>query len=417
MNKCKLVEKESSNSPYLKSNSVLTLNLSHNRTQLIIWTLLCLMPIVGMAVDLVAPSLPSIAKNLQISPALTKDIISIYLFGYAFGNFFTGFLTDALGRQKLLRGALAGFIFSSLLPVFFPNITILLLARLLQGLGIGAMAVIARAVFSDLLPSAKLVKMGVLIGSMFGLGPVIGPAIGGYLQFYFGWQSCFIFFAVIMFIMFITICYIVPETHFNRHTLNINTIKHNLTEVLKNKKFMALVIMTGAVYSLILTFNTIGPFLIQNRLHYSSIFYGHVALLMGLAFLSATFVCRYLLQKREVEQLFLVFVNGFFALSIIIVITGYMFANNIILICIASAIMFFACGFIFPMSMGKGLSLFRHMAGTATATMYLINSLMTSMITFFVSFIQIQHMVTLFWIYLLLLAICFGIFWKLIYSR
>lgn len=76
----------------------MTLVLSEKRTQLIIWTLLCLMPIIGMAVDLIAPSLPAIASGLQIPDQIAKDVISIYLFGYALGNFCTGFLTDALGR-------------------------------------------------------------------------------------------------------------------------------------------------------------------------------------------------------------------------------------------------------------------------------------------------------------------------------
>lgn len=92
-------------------------------------------------------------------------------------------------------------------------------------------------------------------------------------------------------------------------------------------------------------------------------FFGHIALLMGIAFLLATFICRYLLQTRTVEQLFLVFINGFFGYAVLAVIMGHILGNSSILIGIVSAVMFFACGFIFPMSMGKGLSSFRHIAG------------------------------------------------------
>jgi len=98
--------------------------LSEHRRKLIIRTLLCLMPIVGMAVDLIAPSLPAIADSLNISSATTKNIITIYLLGYALGNFLTGFLTDALGRQNLIRIGLVGFIFASLLPIISPYIIV-----------------------------------------------------------------------------------------------------------------------------------------------------------------------------------------------------------------------------------------------------------------------------------------------------
>lgn len=393
------------------------LNLSEKQVSRIFIVLLCLMPIIGMAVDLVAPSLPAIASSLNVSSGLVKDIISLYLLGYALGNFFTGFLTDAYGRQKLLRIGLVGFVIASLLPVIFPNITILLLARFLQGVMIGAVAVVNRAIFSDILPPEKLIRLGVLLGSMFGLGPVVGPLIGGYLQFYFGWQACFIFFAVVLSILALAIFKIVPETHFNRHQLNLSTIRNNLYEVTSHKKFMALVIMMGAAYSLIITFNTVGPFLIQTKMHYSPIFFGHLALWMGVAFLSATLICRYLLKFYKVEQIFIVTINVFFCIAVLALLAGYVLGNSIILIAIISAVMFFACGFTFPMSMGKGLSLFRHIAGTATAAMYLVNILMTSLTAFILSFLNVESAVFLFWIYALLMAICVIAYWLMIHEH
>ena len=392
-------------------------NLSQKQTKVITWVLLCLIPIVGMAVDLVAPSLPAISNDLNVSDGIAKDVISLYLLGYAFGNFFTGFLTDAWGRQKLLRLGLIGFVIASLLPVIFKNIEILLFARLAQGLTIGCVAVVTRATLSDILPSSELTRLGVLIGSMFGLGPVIGPVIGGYLQFYLGYQACFSFFAIIAFIGFIVVFFIVPETHFNRHPLKIKTIRHNLMEVLTHKHFMGLVIIMGSVYSLVIAFNTIGPFLIQTKLHYTPVYFGRVALLMGLIFLLTTFVSRYLLSKFQVGQIFLIIINLVFILSILAVLASYIFDKNIVFICSVSGVMFSTCGFLFPMSMGKGLSLFRHIAGTATATMYLINILITSLTSFILSFIDIKSAVPMMWTYLCLISICIMIYWVAIHQK
>ena len=394
-----------------------TVIISDKRIKLISITLLCLMPILGMAVDLIAPSLPSIANNLDASSSSAKNVITLYLLGYALGNFFSGILTDSLGRKILIRLGILGFVIASLLPVIFPNIAMMLFARLLQGITIGTVAVVARATFSDILPPKKLIKMGILIGSMFGIGPVVGPLIGGYLQFYFGWQSCFIFFAITMFLGFISVFFIVPETHTNLHPLNIKKVKSNLFEIISNQKFMGMIIIMGAVYSLMITFNTLGPFLIQTKLHYSPVFFGHLALYMGLAFLFATFICRYLLKHFSVEKLCLILINSFSIISILSLIISYFFNNNIILISIFSAIMFFACGFLFPMSMGKGISLFRHIAGTATAIMYLINILMTSLTAFLLSFIEIQNGFSLMLIYLSLMIICVISYWKFVHNK
>ncbi len=79
------------------------MSISQKQTSVIVLVLLSINPIIGMAVDLVSPSLPAITLSLNISAKVAKDVISIYLLGYALGNFSMGFLTDALGRQTLIR--------------------------------------------------------------------------------------------------------------------------------------------------------------------------------------------------------------------------------------------------------------------------------------------------------------------------
>lgn len=390
--------------------------LSPIKIRIILSALLLVMPIIGMAVDLIAPSLPAIATGLRVNNSLAKNIISLYLLGYGLGNFITGFLTDALGRKKILRSGLIIFVTASLLPVLWPEIKVVLLARLFQGLSIGAVAVIIRAIFSDLLSGQQLVKWGILLGTMFGLGPITGPLIGGYLQFYFGWQACFLFFALILFFLSILLFILIPETHLNRHSLRLKKIKQDMLRLGKNKSFMGLTLITGVIYSLIISFNTVGPFLIQNTLHYSALFFGHLALIMGLSFLMATFTCQYLLRHLSVQQIIRIFIHVFLLIISIALVLSYVINNNIILLGVVSSIMFFACGLIFPMSVGKALSLFRDIAGSATAMMYLINILMTSLSAFILSFIHISTVASLFWIYFILLVFGVVFYWG-IFSR
>ncbi len=394
-----------------------TTNLTPKKIQWIVWSLLSLMPIIGMAVDLISPSLPAIAHGLQAQAYTAKSAISIYLLGYALGNFITGFLADALGRQKLLRLSLLAFFIVSIMPVIFPNIEVLLLSRLLQGLTLGAVAVLNKTIFSDILPPEKIIRLGVLIGTMWGIGPIIGPIIGGYLQFYFGWQAGFYFFSVLGLISFIAIFFIIPETHANQHPLNFTTIKNNIIEVMQHRIFMSLVILMGCAYSLIIIFNTMGPFLIQNTLHYSPVFFGHIAFWMGTLFLLATLYCRYLLKIYTVEKIYFVTLNVFFFIAILSLIGSYFFDKSLTLLVATSACMYFACGFIFPMSMGKGVSLFRHISGAASAIMYLINMLITSFASFVAGFIHTQNIIPMLWLYTALLFICFLIYWKVINAR
>lgn len=391
------------------------LSLSPKHTKAIVWVLMFIMPIIGMAVDLVTPSLPAISHGLDISAGLTKSVVSLYLFGYAFGNLFTGSLTDAYGRRLILRVMLFGFVLMSLLPVFFPTIHVLLAARFLQGITLGASSVILRSIFSDILPPEKLVPLGAVLATMWGLGPIIGPFIGGYLQFYFGWQSGFVFFAIVAGLMWLLVMLVIPETHYHRQPLNLVTIKRSFKEVLSHKLFMSMILLMGLVYSLIISFNTLGPFFIQVQLQHTSIYFGHFALSMGIVFLLSTFLCKFLLKHMEAKKLFLISINFFFAIMLTGLFVSFILPYSIPLTAIISGAAFVACGLIFPTAMGVGMSLFRHIAGTATAIMFFFNIFITSLSAFIASFIHIDSTTMLFTIYVALMFFCFIIYWGLIH--
>lgn len=394
-----------------------TLKLTERKTQQIVWTILFCGIIIGMAIDLIAPSLPAIAVNLHVTNNIAKNAISIYLLGYGLGNFFIGFITDALGRRNLLRAGLLAFLIVSLIPPIFNTIQALLLARFLQGCTLGAIGILARVILSDVLSSEKLVRAGTILGTVWGLGPVFGPIIGGYLQVYFGWQAGFYFFALLAFITFTLVFSVIPETHFNRVPLNIKTIKKNLADIITNRSFMALVILMGLSYALIISFNTAGPFLIQSSLNYSPVFFGHLALWLGIGFLIGTFFCRYFLKKYKVEKLFHLVINLFFFIICLATMASYFFEKNILLIGLCSAFMYFCCGFIFPLSMGQGLSLYRHISGTASAAMYLVNILLASLIGYLVSFIAVKTAIYLMTIYLIIMLLCMIVYWGMIHKK
>lgn len=393
------------------------LNLSPKQINLMIWTLLSFMPLLGMIVDLIAPSLPAIAHDLHVPDSMVKNTISTFLLGYAVGNFLTGFLTDAYGRQKLLRGSLIGFTLVSIIPVLIPHINALLIARFLQGIMMGGAAILVRSILSDILPKERLVHMGAIIGIVWGFGPIVGPIIGGYLQHYFGWQACFYFFTLSSIINLIAVFIVIPETHFNRQPLRIKVIKKNILEVVSNPVFVGLPILMGISYGLIIAFHTSAPFLVQNVLHHTPIFFGNLALILGVAYLIATFSAKALLHRHSVEKIFKVSLAIFMVLIIVALIASYLIDNSIIILVAISTIMFMSTGVLFPLSMGKGLSMYSHIVGTATAIMYLINGAITSSSSFIISLFMIHNVTSIIWIYFALMTTALLVFTFLVNKK
>lgn len=401
----------------MQSQNEHTSSFSESHIKLILIAILTLYPLVGMGIDLIAPSLPAISHDLNASNTFSKNLITFYLFGYMLGNFLIGFLSDAIGRHKPMLLGFIIFITVSILPALFNEPLLLLFARFLQGFTIAAFAVSSRAVLSDILPRDRLIRTATLIATMWGIGPIIGPIIGGYLQFYFNWQMCFYFFAFMGFIGLLAMIFIIPETHFHRQPLQYKQLKNNFITILTHRTFLGIVMLMGISYSLLIVFNTLGPFLIQTSLGYSSVYFGQIALLMGVTFLAGTFLCRRLLKQLYPEDIFFYAILIFTFIAAIGVLLVLIYGNAIWVIIIPSLCMFLGCGIIYPAAMGKGLSLFRHLAGSASATMNLISISITSITAFIMSFIHADNVIIITYIYLGLMILASIVYYLLIRSK
>lgn len=365
-------------------------NFSEKRIQLIIYAILGLYPLVGMGIDLIAPSLPAISKDLHTSPAFAKNMITLFLLGIMFGTLFIGVISDALGRRKLMFYGFIIFIFASLLPAILNIPFVLLACRFIQGFGIAIFAITSRATLSDILSKEKLIHTATLTATMWGIGPIIGPLIGGYLQDYFYWQACFYFYTIMGIFGLLATIFIIPETHFNRQPLQFQQLKINFISLFTHRLFLGCAMMMGISYSLIIVFNTLGPFIYQNLLGYSASAFGHIAFYMGIMFLAGTFLCRRLLKILEPEKLFYYAILSFTLVATICLFFVLFEKNHTITIFVSSLLMFFCCGILFPTAMAKGLSLFRHLAASGAAILSLFNMAITSLTAFIMSLIHAQ---------------------------
>ncbi|WP_255321866.1 hypothetical protein [Francisella halioticida] len=85
--------------------------------------------------------------------------------------------------------------------------------------------------------------------------------------------------------------------------------------------------------------------------------------------------------------------------------------NSISLLIVATMTVYFVCGVVFPLSMGKGISMFRHISGTAAAVMYFINMAISSITSFIQGYLHTHTITNIIAIYLVLMAIIVGLYW------
>ena len=152
---------------------------------------LLLVPMTGASIDIYVPSLPNITQALQASTHLVQLTIPLYLLGYGLSQAFCGALSDALGRKSLLMAGLVLFIIASVVVPFSPNVYFLMAMRALQGVGVAAPGVLARAIVSDSFDKEQLPKITNYMTTAWAAGPILAPVLGSYLQTYLSWHASY----------------------------------------------------------------------------------------------------------------------------------------------------------------------------------------------------------------------------------
>ncbi len=129
---------------------------------------------------MILPLLPFYAQELHASPFQIGLLFSSYSLTQLLFAPLLGRLSDRVGRRPVLLASIAGSVASYLLFAFAPSYAILVLARSLSGIAAANYA-IAQAYMADVsAPEERSKAMG-LVGAAFGLGFVLGPALGGLL--------------------------------------------------------------------------------------------------------------------------------------------------------------------------------------------------------------------------------------------
>jgi DHA1 family bicyclomycin/chloramphenicol resistance-like MFS transporter len=331
--------------------------------------LLLMVPLTGATIDIYVPSLPSITTYFGVPVQLVQWTIPSYLIGYSLAQLFCGALSDAWGRRGLLIIGLGLYTGASWLAAFSPSITVLILIRFVQGLGVAAPGVLARAIASDSFDSDRLPVITNYITLAWALGPILAPLVGGYLQHVFGWKAVFYFLSAYGCLVLVLVCFLLPETNAHRYLTKWNQLLAHYRIVLASPVFLGCALVLAIIYAHLILFNVVGPFLVQVVLRESPLVFGRMALALGVAWFLGSLANRFVTAYFPRIPLMEIATIVAFLASLLMGWLAVRYPLSLSNLVIPTAVVFMSGSITFTQCFGKSMRLFPERAGTASALM------------------------------------------------
>jgi EmrB/QacA subfamily drug resistance transporter len=148
-------------------------------------------------------------------------VFTAYILAASIPAVLVGRISDIYGRKPFILGGLVIFTFGSLLCGLSDSLVQLILFRALQGVGGGIIMATTFAAVGDLFVPRERGKWQGMLGAMFGLASVFGPALGGMIVDHWHWHWVFWIFTPLGLIAFGMIWYLFPaKTHHEEHTID-----------------------------------------------------------------------------------------------------------------------------------------------------------------------------------------------------
>lgn len=143
----------------------------------------------NLSVRAVDPVLPHIADDLSVSIAHAAGLSAALAFTFAIVQPIIGAVADLFGKARVMIACLALLGLGSILGAFTTSFPMLLLTRILCGIGAGGVFPVTLSLTSDLVPvnERQVAISRVLAGAM--IGNVLGSTLGGVVGDLFGWRG------------------------------------------------------------------------------------------------------------------------------------------------------------------------------------------------------------------------------------
>lgn len=355
--------------------------------------ILCLISsLARFALDSYLPSLPAISDYFDISSADIQLTLTLYLVGFSFSQLIYGPLSDRYGRRKIILIGLGIFILGNFGCAIASSPNLLLLSRLISGIGAGACGVLNRAIASDCFKGTEFSKVWSYTTTTLVITLCVAPLLGGYVQEIWDWRTNFILATVTVLIVFFIILKYLPETNPQKMNATIEKSLLTFSKVMRDYYYIFTMpsFLSGALcytmaFSGLIVYFQISPLLFINHFKLTATQYGLCSCIIACHYLIGGIIVNKCVSRIGMHYLLMIGTLLLIVGGILMCLANVYNHVTVFTVIIPAAIYVIGARIVIPNAIASSMEKVRHLGGSSSALIGFIQMLGSSVISFLIT--------------------------------
>ena len=345
-----------------------------------------LMSIVALSIDALLPALPKIGTYLsEFNEESHQKIITFIFLGLGIGQLILGPLSDSFGRKPTVYIGFFIFFIASIICISTKNFEVMLLGRVLQGIGLASPRTMCIAIVRDSYSGDYMAKIISIVVMIFILVPVIAPTLGQLLIDHFDWKSIFTFNLIYGSIIVTWFWLRQKETLKPEYKIpfRISLFRDGTIAFFKIKPAVIYTMLSGFITGAFMVYLSTSQQIIEKQYDLAEYFpyiFGSSALSVGLS----TFFNSQLVMRFGMKRIVKIALISFVICALTFVVFFYNHNPSIVVLMIFFNLQFFCIGFLFGNLRALAMEPLGHIAGIGSALNGFISTVMAVPIANFI---------------------------------
>ena len=227
-----------------------------------------------LSIDIAQPTLLAVEGELGSTPRTIGLTLTLFMVGFAAGQFSAGPVSDRFGRRRPLLVALTAYTAAAVGCTLADSGLMLVLSRLMQGAAAGACVVLAFAIVRDLFEGEAARAKRSYVTALISVAPMLAPTIGAFVLDHWGWRPVYAVLAVGGVLLLGTVSTSLGETRVAVPGARPVRLAPAYAAVLSNRSFMGMAAVNALSYGGVFAYIAGSPTVLIGNLGLSPAQYG-----------------------------------------------------------------------------------------------------------------------------------------------